>query len=191
MDTTRPSLLLRIRDRADSDAWRTFDDIYRPLLFRYARDRGLAISDAEDVAQECLAVVSDHIREFDYDPLRGRFKGWLRTLVNNRVRNLLRSRRGDAGDAASMGLPQEREDEPEDAFDRVWMEEHLRHCLDSLRGEVDARTFEAFERYVIDEQPADEVAGALGLSVSNLYTIKWRLTLKIAEQMRELTDDPE
>jgi DNA-directed RNA polymerase specialized sigma24 family protein len=71
------------------------------------------------------------------------------------------------------------------------MEEHLRHCLERLRGEVDERTFTAFERYVIDEQPADEVAGALGLSVNNLYTIKWRLTHKISEQMRELTGELE
>lgn len=191
MDTTRPSLLIRIRDRADGDAWRTFDDIYRPILFRFARDIGLTVTDAEDVAQECLSAVSDHIREFDYDPHRGRFKGWLRTLVNNRVRNLLRSRRGGVGDAASMNLPQECEDGPEDAFERVWMEEHLRHCLERLRGEVDERTFTAFERYVIDEQPADEVAGALGLSVNNLYTIKWRLTHKISEQMRELTGELE
>ena len=93
MDTTRPSLLLRLRDRSNADAWRTFDAIYRPILRRFAQGWGLGDEDTEDVVQYCMVAVLDHISAFHYDPAKGRFKAWLHTLVNNRVRDLLRNRR--------------------------------------------------------------------------------------------------
>ena len=188
MDTTRPSLLLRIRDRSDTGAWRTFDTIYRPMLYRFARARCLNAADAEDITQQCLATILDRIKEFSYDPQKGRFKGWLRTLVNNRVRNLLRDRHEQQGRAADFQAAQQREPEPESAFDRIWAEEHLWHCLRELRGEVAEKTYLAFQRYVIEEQPLEEVCRELGLAPNNVYTIKWRLTERVAARMRELVD---
>ncbi len=188
VDTTRPSLLLRIRDRSDTGAWRTFDTVYRPMLYRFARARGLTAEDAEDITQQCLATISDRITEFSYDPQKGRFKGWLRTLVNNRVRNLLRDRHEQHGPTADLQVPQQREPEPDAAFDRIWMEEHLWHCLRELRSEVAEVTYLAFQQYVIEQRPLEDVCRELRLTPNNVYTIKWRLTERVAAQMRELLD---
>jgi len=188
MDTTRPSLLLRIRDRGDADAWHTFDEIYRPMLYRFARARGLSCADAEEVSQHCLTVISERIAEFSYDRRKGRFKGWLRTLVNNRVRNLLRDRREYQQATGDLDHRQEREPEPAEAFERIWLEEHLWHCLRQLRSEVEPRTYEVFRRYVIDDQPVEEVCEALNVTPNNVYTVKWRLTERVAARMRDLLD---
>ncbi len=191
MDTTRPSLLLRIRDRADTEAWRVFDSIYRPLLFRYARARGLGEDDAEDVTQHCLAAVYNHIGEFSYQPEKGRFRSYLRTLVNNRVRDLLRCRHDRQGRTGEFERLEQREPSPEEVFDRIWMEEHLAHCLRELRGEVEETTFRAFWNYVIEEQPIAQVCSDLNLRPNNVYTIKWRVTERIAAKMKELLDGTE
>ncbi|MFQ5502175.1 MAG: RNA polymerase sigma factor [Phycisphaerae bacterium] len=89
MDTTRPSLLCRILDPAGDAAWRMLDEIYRPMLQRFAMSRGLQPVDAEEIAQQCMTSIHKHIESFRYDPEKGRFKAWLRTMANNRVRNLL------------------------------------------------------------------------------------------------------
>ncbi len=188
MDTTRPSLLLRIRDRDDVAAWSTFDAIYRPLLVRYAHNCGLHPADAEDVAQQCLAVISDKIAEFTYEPQRGRFKSWLRTLVGNRVRNWARGRHEQQGGTGTFAIPSEREPAPDEAFDRIWQEEHLWHCLRELRAEVENTTYQAFAQYVLEQRPLAEVCAALHLTANNVYTIKWRLTQRVAAKMRELVD---
>lgn len=188
MDTTRPSLLLRIRDRADVGAWRTFDALYRPMLERFARGRGLRPEDAEDVAQHCLTVIADRIGDFSYDPQKGRFKGWLRTLVNNRVRNLLRQRAAGPLSAAELADLGDDAAAPDEAFDRIWLEEHLWHCLRELEGEVEETTFRAYKRHVIEQAGVEEVCRELNISAKNLYTIKWRLTQRVAAKMRELLD---
>lgn len=188
MDTTRPSLLLRIRDRSDGAAWETFDGIYRPMLMRFARQRGLGDTDAEDVAQHCLTAVANSIAEFTYDPQKGRFKGWLRTLVNNRVRNLLRKCGEVQADTAALtGAPQS-EPGPEETFERLWLEEHLWHCVRELRAEVEESTYQAFVQHVIEQRPVEEVCAAWHLTPGNVHTIKWRLTARVAARMHELID---
>jgi RNA polymerase sigma-70 factor (ECF subfamily) len=183
--------LLRLKDRSDADAWRTFDTLYRPILYRFARRRGLAHADAEDVTQHCLTVISTHIGTFDYDPRRGRFKSWLRTLVNNRVHNLLRDRHERQGDTSVFEIAQQSAVSPEEAFDHTWLEEHLWHCLRELQAEIDPTTYRAFEAYVIEQKPLDEVCRELNLTANNVYTIKWRVTRKVAQRMRELTGESE
>ena len=41
MVTTSASLLLRLKDRSDAEAWSEFHKLYAPLLYRYAQGRGL------------------------------------------------------------------------------------------------------------------------------------------------------
>ena len=86
---TQPSLLLRIRDASDAESWRTFVSIYAPLIYRSCRRRGLQDADAADVGQEVLAQVARSIREFEYQPGRGRFRDWLGAVVKNKVGRFL------------------------------------------------------------------------------------------------------
>ena len=186
METTRPSL--RVRDHRDDQAWAEFDSIYRPLLHRFVSRCGLGQADAEDVVQHCMASIGSHIRSFDYDPRKGRFKGWLRTLVNNRVRNHWRNRREQIGETKDFRIAQEREPEPEEVFDRIWMQEHLKHCLQQLRAEMQPATVAAYERYVLQEREAEEVCKEFDLTREQLYRIKWRLTQKLSDMMTVLLD---
>ena len=97
-DLTRPSLLMRLRDHADAEAWRTFALLYAPLMYGYCRKSGLQDADAADVAQDVLKQVSRSIRGFVYDQQKGRFRDWLRTIARNKVPPLLRKAEARAGD---------------------------------------------------------------------------------------------
>ena len=116
VDTTRPSLLIRIRNRGDAAAWETFDRIYRPMLYRFAQSRRLGHEDAEDVVQHCMSAIQEHIGRLDYDPDKGRFKAWLRTMVDNRIRNLHRDRKDKQAESGDFRRLQEREAPPDEEF---------------------------------------------------------------------------
>lgn len=191
MDTTRASLLVRIRDPRDAEAWRVFDEIYRPMLIRFACARGLHQADAEDVVQHCMTTVHEHIGGFDYNPQKGRFKSWLRTIINNRIRNFFRVRREYHGKTQELRQVADQELTPEELFEKLWMQEHLRHCLRQLRENVDQTTFKAFHDYVIDQKPAEEVCGELGITADNLYSIKWRMTRKVGVKLKQLLGEAE
>src|SRR5438477_2160410 len=84
---TRQSLLVRLRDLQDRQAWGQFVDVYAPPIYGYARKRGLQDADAADLTQACLRQVAAHVGSFEYDPRRGTFRGWLFTLVRNKLRD--------------------------------------------------------------------------------------------------------
>jgi RNA polymerase sigma-70 factor (ECF subfamily) len=72
--TTRPSLLVRVRDQRD-DAVRA----QLIVVYRSARTRGLQDANAADLTQEVLRVVLQAIARSRYDRKRGSFRGWLFT----------------------------------------------------------------------------------------------------------------
>lgn len=191
MDTTRASLLLRLRDHNDSEAWDQFVSLYRPILIRCARARGLDAEDAEDVAQHCSAAVSRKIADFDYDPRRGRFRGWLRKMVNDRVCSLLRRRGERPAESGDFERPQERERSPEEVWEQIWLEEHLRHCCERVRQRVGSRTYEAFRRVAVDQCSVKEVCAALDMTANQMYVAKSRVTRRLQDMMKELVGDDE
>src|SRR5579871_3726775 len=84
---TRPSLLFRLRDPRDDQAWGQFVEVYAPLVYDFARRRGLQDADAADLTQNCLRQVAAHVGSLEYDPRRGTFRAWLFTIVRNKVRD--------------------------------------------------------------------------------------------------------
>ncbi len=189
MNTTRPSLLIRVKNRDDAESWREFDGLYRPLLMKYAHRRGLSEHDAEDIAQGCLATVSQRIRDFKYDPRRGRFRAWLKTVVNHLVSDLLRKRLERSAESGELRIPQCREESPEDVFERTWEEEHLRYCLRPLREEVEPQTYDAFRLYAIDHWPIKGVCKALDMTPNQVYLAKHRIVRRLREKIVELFGD--
>src|SRR5689334_15164002 len=93
LPTTRASLLVRIRDARDREAWGQFVQVYGPVVYGYARKRGLQDADAADLTQDVLRAVSAAAGRLDYDPRRGSFCGWLFTLAHHKLYDLLACRR--------------------------------------------------------------------------------------------------
>ncbi len=191
MDTTRPSLLIRIRDHADQVAWSEFDAIYRPMLRRFGLARGLAQTEADEIAQVCMASISKYIGGFEYNPQKGRFKAWLRTMVNNRFKNLLRDRRDKQAESQDFKNAQEPGESPDELFDRLWRQEHLKHCLRLIRSEVEESTFKAFVAYVMEDRPVDHVCSEFGMKPNQVHAIKSRITKRLRERMFEVMGEDE
>lgn len=85
---TRASLIASLNQPASEEAWAEFAAIYRPLIIRVATAKGLQHADAEDLAQETMAIVDRSIRSFDPNAA-GLFRGWLRTITRNLIVNHL------------------------------------------------------------------------------------------------------
>src|SRR5690606_23216201 len=89
-----------LSDSTSSDAWGEFAAVYRPLILRVARAKGLQQADAEDLAQEVLSVVSRAVGSFDLTR-DGSFRGWLFTITRNLCVNHLTRNRGALGSGDS------------------------------------------------------------------------------------------
>src|SRR4051794_13876791 len=107
MAETRTTLLRRVRDPTDADAWREFVTLYRPLLRAYVLKKGLAGSDADDVVQEVLVRLLKALPGFELARRRARFRTWLWTVTSNALADGVgcRRRRDAAELAHAVELP--------------------------------------------------------------------------------------
>ena len=99
---TRATLIQRLPNAADVEAWDVFVEIYEPLLFRLARGREMQPADAEDLVQDILLSV--HAARRTYDPARP-FRPWLSAIVRNRMADAARQsirQRPDEATAAHL-----------------------------------------------------------------------------------------
>jgi RNA polymerase sigma-70 factor (ECF subfamily) len=83
------TLLERLRQPNQPDAWARFVELYTPLLLYWARRRGLSAPDAADLVQEVFVLLVQKLPEFRHDGVRT-FRGWLRTLTLNKWRDRMR-----------------------------------------------------------------------------------------------------
>src|SRR5947209_4279091 len=91
--STRASLLFRLRDPRDGDAWKVFVELYTPLIYGYLHKQGLQDADAADLAQDVLVAVAGAVGRLEYDPARGAFRNWLFTIVRRKLSDWQASRR--------------------------------------------------------------------------------------------------
>jgi RNA polymerase sigma-70 factor (ECF subfamily) len=174
---TRPSLLLRVRDAADKEAWQQFVALYAPLVYRLARKRGLQDADAADVTQEVFHKVSTAIQNLDYDPHRGSFRGWLLTLARNglcdflaRQKQHLQCRVGTTTQAMLEELSSR--DEEESLWERDYEKRVFGWAVEQVRPCFKVPTWQAFWQMAVEGQSGDEVAQALGMTVGAVYVAK-------------------
>src|SRR5215471_17609590 len=109
---TRASLLVRLRDPNDADAWTDFVRLYATVIYGFARKRGLQDADAADLMQEVLRSVARTVGDWQYDPRKGTFRGWLYSITRNKVYNFLESRRRHPRGTGDSNAHQRLEEHP-------------------------------------------------------------------------------
>lgn len=186
MDTTRASLLIRIKDPRNTQAWAEFHDLYAPLLYRYARARGLCHQDAEDVRSKCYEAIVRQIPHFDYDKQKGGFKAWLRTLVNRRVIDFLRKRREVLADTDELASLASDEAAVDQLWEEHWKQQHLRYCVQQAGLHVSAQSFEAFRLLVEEHRSVPEVCQHLNINANQVYKARARVLAAVRELMQAM-----
>ena len=82
---TRESLLLRLPDHGDDEAWAEFLELYQPLLQKLAIGWGLQQADAAEVVQDTLPAVARSIDGFRRQPRSGAFRAWLTQIARRKL----------------------------------------------------------------------------------------------------------
>ena len=177
MTRTPASLLERLRQPFDAEAWSRFVSLYTPMIYSWACRARLQEQDALDLVQEVFVILLRVLPTFSYDRDRS-FRRWLRTVTLNTWRNG-RKRAGNrvlhaAADADQVAVPDELED--------IWESEYREHVVSLLITADDRRP----------EMPPDlgphlHGAPVNGLSVASIRGARHAILLVSDLQGHELT----
>lgn len=186
--TTKLSLLMQLRDLDNQEAWQQFVDQYGPMVYNWCRYWNLQQADAEDVTQALIVKLFQKIREFDYDRDLGSFRGWLKTVTHNAVRDFCRSRRDVSVDDSvwnSIGQIPAQSDFVE-RIERAFDLELLDQAKQAVKERVAPHTWRAFELCETSDLTVDQIAEQTGMQVATFYVAKSKVIKMLQEELAKL-----
>lgn len=181
--STHTTLLTRLADGADTGAWDDFCARYGELIRSYARRQGLQPADCDDCLQDVLVKLTRSLPQFEYDPAKGKFRSYLKTIVQRAVYDRYQRKDGaratlnveDIGGSSALCA------DAEQAWEIEWRQFHVRTAMRDIETEFSIRSLRAFEAYAINGNPAESVAQEVGISVDKVYQSKSRIMKRLGE----------
>ena len=192
MDLTSLSLLGRLQAKSEHDDWSRFVAMYTPFIERFIRLDATMAVDAEDICQEVLAKVAQHLAGFRRQR-DGSFRTWLRTLTANQVRLFWRKRqcRQKIGKPGAPPLLEALLD-PRNDLSQLWDREYDQYLVGRLqatvRPEFSESTWRAFTLRVLEGKTSAEAAAELGVSKNAVDIAKSRVLSRLRQEAAGLLD---
>ena len=180
-DKTSFSLLDQFQDGTEQPDWERLVRVYSPLLREWLRRYDLQESDADDLVQDVLIVVSSELVRFRHTGRTGAFRAWLRTILVHRLRHWWRSQKyRPVAPGDTSFLEQLRQlDDPNSELSHLWNTEHDRHLTRQLFAIVEPQVSEthwqAFYRLALMAQDPEKVGADLGISRNAAIVAKHRV----------------
>jgi len=192
---TRVTLLEKLSDRHDEDAWRDFVSYYRGFIYGLIRRMGLSHSDADEVVQLVLLKSWNKLPDFRYNPECGKFRGWLGRVTANAVRNYIRDNTGhfvalenENGIAINEKEFLSSESEIDRMADDEWHEYLPRLAWKNIAEKFGENVRKVYE-LLLDGKTPEEIAAELKIAVSSVYVYKKRAQDKLMSEIHRLESE--
>jgi RNA polymerase sigma factor (sigma-70 family) len=177
--------LLR-EDPKNAAAWDRFVRRYHPKIYGWCRAWGLQEADADDVAQDVLAKLTEKMAGFRYDRSRC-FRAWLKTVTQRVLSDLLTSRkRAVGGQAPSLFETVEARADLERRIEEIFDRELLDLAMARVRARVAPATWDAFRLTTFEECTGAQASRLLQMPVASVFVAKHRVQKMLKEEIQRL-----
>lgn len=188
---TRTSLVVQLRDGGNHVAWQEFSRLYGPVIYGFARKRGLQDADAADLMQDVMRSVSSAIGRLDYNRQQGTFRGWLFTITRNKIFNFLSARRirpQGSGDTTTNKMLDSTpaETDGEDTWEVEYQRRLAAIAMEKIKTEFQESSWQAFWLTAVDGLSASEVSKRIGLSTGAIYVAKSRVLARLKDEVEAM-----
>ena len=189
---TNHSLIRRVKDTRDDRAWNELMSLYKPVVYRLARGKGLTHENAEDVIQNVFVSVSRSIQEWEVQSEGPRFRNWLGRVARNATINAITRARPDRATGTSSmfeqlhALPSQGQ-LTESLYQELRLEA-IRLAADQIQGEFSEKEWAVFCATTMDGRAPSEVARSFECSIGTVYVYRCRVTSRLREKASELAD---
>jgi RNA polymerase sigma factor (sigma-70 family) len=190
---TQITLLNRLKNQGAAQDWEQFYRIYAGPIFGLARQFGLDPNAAQDVVQETMMALTKALLTFDYDPAKGKFRGWLWRLVRNKTQEAWRRSKKheatsldqkDHGSQIAQINQLKSNDLPADEMlEKAWRLQLVHSGMKILTQtpQISKRNLDIFRAVSIEGRDPNEVAVQFETNLNNIKQIRHRMTERLTE----------
>ncbi|HBE67178.1 MAG TPA: sigma-70 family RNA polymerase sigma factor [Planctomycetaceae bacterium] len=185
--TTRLSLVGRLSNKADQEAWFEFVEIYEPLVFNVVIRYGIQHADAKEITQQILTKILTAIDSRDHENAQGTFRGWLYRMTRNATVDFLRKSQRQQHRVAVADVEQlpEHKQPPEDDFHLEYERQLFQWASDKVKDTVNTTNWNAFWSTTVDGEPIPEAAQRLGISRGKVHVARSRIMARITRLIEQ------
>jgi RNA polymerase sigma-70 factor (ECF subfamily) len=195
--TTNPTLLNRVGNWGDHEAWLRFVTHYDPVIRLSCLRYRLDAASTEELCQRVWIDLARRMRTYRYDPGKT-FRGWLRRLCQSRAIDLLRQKKANAlqwleeqpgGSLLKNASADIKADESE-ASERPVLLRQAQKVQDAVRQRVSERTWQVFWNIAIEGKSVRETSAAAGISYYAAFAAEKRVGRMLRDEGQRLLAKP-
>ena len=205
-DATSATLIERIHDLDDQQAWDRLFQIYAPLIRIFAMKKECPESSHDDVIQQTFRSLIKVLSKSRYRKERGKFRTLLYRLTSQRIADVFKSKRNNVvvnSETQYNNVIENLQDpgniEPCEYWDDHWkknlMAQGYNQVRKNIRDRGDPMTLEIFDGFFFKQLPAKKVALAMsekyGLSVNEnkIHQDKSRVLAMWKQEVKKLKEE--
>lgn len=194
MQTTQWSLIVRLQDPSDQEAWREFSENYHVAILQSLIRKGLMQQDAEDITQQVMMSIANTLSKRPHDPDRAKFRTWLERVIKNAAINALRdsSKRAAAKggtDALSLLNALPSQDDAQELLAQEYQKQLVRVASKIIEDEFQPDTWQMFWRSTVLGLPIEQVAKELGKQVGSVYASRSRVMRRLRMEIERMQSE--
>ena len=188
---TRVTLLQKVTDPANTEAWEEFESYYRKFIFYIINQLKVPQDDCDDLAQEVLIRLAKNLDK--YDRTRAGFRTWLSTICRNCVYTYYNKKnRLDQGkvslDALTENhslLNEDKRNDLEEMIELEWKNYLTSLAIERVRPTFRGNAMIIFERHRQGEN-FESIAQNLEITAKSASVINRRVYNKLILEIKNL-----
>ena len=140
---TRTTLLARIKDYDDQQAWDEFVSYYRAYIYNVIRRMRFDPDEAEEITQLVLIKMWKKMPSFTLDTSRGKFRSWLSTVIRNQSVDFIRSKERSSTLRKALSSLESEESNIDKFIHEEWKTYLLKTAWDIITPDFEENTLKA------------------------------------------------
>ena len=193
---TRQTLIQKVKNQHDENAWEEFLQIYHKYIFAIIRASGIDKNDAGDILQEILLRLWNRLPEMDEGEIR-RFRSYLATITRNCIMDFLRKKmrhKGKMEKVHELGGESHLDTIQLPEIDKIAKREWENYLTNQALKNI-AKSFsgKAIEVFILSSKghEIDAIAKQLELASQSVYRLRSRVKAKLIEEVARLRSELE
>lgn len=193
---TRRTLIQRVHDQYDENAWEEFAQVYVRYIYAVIRNMNISVHDTEEIHQQVMIKLWKHLPNLDIDQIR-RFRSYLGTITKNEVLQFIRSRKRRiareekaASDASLNYLNDIRLPDINQIAEEEWRIHLTNMALQNIENLFTEKAMTIF-RLSIEGLHASEISKETGMTLSTVNTLKSKVRTRFTAELEQLKLDLE
>ena len=186
---TRVTLISRLRDNYDSDAWEDFVTQYKPYIYAVVLQTTKEKNDRDDIVQNVLLILWKSLPKFEYQPGQCKFRTWMKVIIRNEMTRHSKKNTRHTNDIerhSQQRLVDDIDDiqtaEIDRIADREWELYISNLAWDKVSNEYSGKVAECFEMFLKGES-IENICTKLDIKQNTAYIFRQRVKKSLRREI--------